>query len=346
MSSAPSPEDIVRDAGWLAQALDPAAQMLRVIAMDRGAYRDASFLDDRMLERPHSAGIVPWSAIADAVPAAARCDARWIFHIGHVGSTLVSRLLGELADVLAVREPRLLRDLAFTPAEDRAQYIPATQALMSRTFGPGETALVKATSMCSEIAGELMPKEARALFLFAEPRAYVATILAGENSRRELDFLAQPRQQRLAARGILLADGRNSPADLAAAAWACEMTALEAVAEARPDAAIGWQDFDAMLGDMAAALGDATAHFGFASSADRIREIASGPLMRRYSKAMEYDYSPQLRRELLDEATRANGVDIDAAMAMLEAVAGEAPLLARALERGKRRVECTESSLS
>ena len=46
-----------------------------------------------------------------------RSDARWIFHIGHVGSTLVSRLLGELAGVLAIREPRLLRDLALTPPE-------------------------------------------------------------------------------------------------------------------------------------------------------------------------------------------------------------------------------------
>ena len=36
-----------------------------------------------------------------------RSDARWIFHIGHVGSTLVSRLLGELDEVLAIREPRL-----------------------------------------------------------------------------------------------------------------------------------------------------------------------------------------------------------------------------------------------
>jgi hypothetical protein len=343
MSSAPTPADIARDAGWLAQALDPAAAMLRVIAMDRQAYRDASFLDDRMLEKPHSAGIVPWTAVAGALPADARRDARWIFHIGHVGSTLMSRLLGEVEDVLAVREPRILRDLAFTPPEVRAGFIPAMQALMSRTFGAQETALIKATSLCSEIAGELMPEDARALFLFAEPRAYVATILAGENSRRELDFLAEPRRQRIAARGIALADERKSMAHLAAAAWACEMTALEATAEERPDAAVAWRDFDAMLDDMAAALGDVAAHLGFTAKPDRIAEIASGPLMRRYSKALEYDYSPQLRRELLYEATQANGADIDAAMAMLESATGEAPLLARALGRGKRRMECTES---
>ena len=48
-------------------------------------------------------------------------DARWIFHIGHVGSTLISRLLGELEGVLSVREPRSLRDLTFFPADVTAR---------------------------------------------------------------------------------------------------------------------------------------------------------------------------------------------------------------------------------
>jgi aspartate-semialdehyde dehydrogenase len=46
MSSAPTAVEIVRDAGWLAQALDPASGMLRIIRMDPEAYRNASFLDD------------------------------------------------------------------------------------------------------------------------------------------------------------------------------------------------------------------------------------------------------------------------------------------------------------
>ncbi|MEL7190174.1 MAG: hypothetical protein AAGK17_11525, partial [Pseudomonadota bacterium] len=42
----------------------------------------------------------------------ARDDARFIFHIGHVGSTLLARLLGEAPDTLALREPQLLRQFA------------------------------------------------------------------------------------------------------------------------------------------------------------------------------------------------------------------------------------------
>src|SRR5207245_89202 len=223
-------------AGWLAQALDPAAGMVRLVAMGREAYRAASFLDDRLLQQPIDAQIVPWPDVEDAMAGALRHDARWIFHIGHVGSTLVSRLLGELAGVLAIREPRLLRDLALTPAEVRSRYIAAAPKLMSRTFAAEEIACVKATSFASEIAPE-------------------------------------------------------------------------------------WADFDAMLDDMAAQLGRISAFFGFAAEPDQLAAIAGGPLMARYSKALEHEYSPQLRRDLLAQATAAHGAEIDRALAMLRSAA-------------------------
>src|SRR4051812_36091370 len=114
MSSAPSPEEIARDATWLAQALDPTAGMVRLVAMDRDSYRAASFLDDRLIQQPVDAQILPWPTVEAAVAGDLRQDARWIFHVGHVGSTLVSRLLGEVDGVLSVREPRLLRDIALS----------------------------------------------------------------------------------------------------------------------------------------------------------------------------------------------------------------------------------------
>ena len=94
MSSAPSADEIARDATWLAQALDPNAGMVRLVAMDRDSYRTASFLDDRLMQQAVDAQIVPWPDVVAAVDGEFRTDARWIFHIGHVGSTLISRLLG------------------------------------------------------------------------------------------------------------------------------------------------------------------------------------------------------------------------------------------------------------
>lgn len=333
MSSAPTAPEIARDASWLAQAFDAREGLVRLIEMDREAYRTASFLDDRMLEQRLNAHVVEWQTVRSALAVEARRDARWIFHIGHVGSTLVARLLGEIHGVLSVREPRFLRDLAMLGNEERTDLTFAAQALFSRTFGEDELALVKATSFVSEIAAELVPKGERALFLYAAPRAYIGSILAGQNSVKELAALQASRAQRMKSRVPEL--GGDSAAHSAAAAWACEMTALESAGDNMGDRHIAWADFDAMLADMPNELLGIAQFFGFDAPADRVHAIATGPLTRRYSKAVEHEYSPALRRELIAEADGANRADIDSALAMLNRAAEKSPLLARAIERSK-----------
>ena len=332
MSSAPKPEEIARDAAWLAQALDPAAGVVRLIAMDRDSYRAASFLDDRMLQQPIDAQLVPWPEVEAAMADDLRSDARWIFHIGHVGSTLVSRLLGELGNVLALREPRLLRDVALCPPEVRERYLPPVAKLMSRTFASEEVALVKATSFVSEIAAELVPAGEAALLMYATPRNYIASILAGENSTKELHALAPTRAQRLARRITAIRTPHND-AELAAIGWACEMSALETAADKMSDRHVGWLDFDRMLVDVPAALATSAELLQIPAEADELETIATGPLTTRYSKALEYDYSPALRRDLIADATRRFAPEVDGALAMLRSAAEKSPLLARSLAR-------------
>jgi hypothetical protein len=337
MSSRPCPEHWQDSAAWLVQAIDPRARLARFVAMDEAAYREASFLDDRMLQQQRESRICPLDEMLEGARALERDDARWIFHIGHVGSTLVSRLLGEVEGVLAVREPRALRDLGFARVPEQIDWAPALRKAMARTFSPGQAALVKATSFVSEWAQWLVADGGKALFLFATPRNYVAGILAGENSVKELAALSDIRADRLLRhRGIELEGFDRSLAHRAAAAWACEMTSLEEAASARPGAAISWEDFDLMLADMPAALGRCAAHFGFDATRDLLGSLANGPLMTRYSKALEYDYSPSLRADLLAEAEEQHRADIDAAIDALHRAAASQPLLARALERSER----------
>jgi hypothetical protein len=205
---------------------------------------------------------------------------------------------------------------------------------MSRTFAADEIACVKATSFASEIASALVPPGERALFMYATPRNYVASILAGENSVKELRMLAPTRSQRMAERVSGLSELR-SDAHLAAAAWACEMTSLEFAADAMPDRHIEWADFDRMLGDMLAELGRVVSFFGFPASEEQLRAIAGGSLLRRYSKALEYEYSAELRRDLIAETNGQFRSEIDDALAMLNAAAEESPLLARAMTRAQ-----------
>ena len=131
--------------------------------------------------------------------------------------------------------------------------------------------------------------------MFATARNYIGTILAGENSVEEMRLLAGSRAQRLNSRQIYL-PGQND-AGLAAVAWACEMTALEHAAERMTGREILWVNFDQMLGEMESTLINVADFFGFDSA--RAGEIATGPLIGRYSKAMEYEYGANLRRELI-----------------------------------------------
>jgi len=94
-------------------------------------------------------------------------------------------------------------------------------------------------------------------------------------------------------------------------------------------------DFDKMLTDLPAALRLTADHFGFAADDAKLAAIASGRLTQRYSKALEYDYSAGLRRELLGEAERNHGRQIESALAMLRSAAEKSPLLARALSRAE-----------
>jgi hypothetical protein len=333
MSSAPTPQEIWQDARWLAQAVDPKSGLVRFVEMSGEDYREISFLDDRVLEASRNAHLLKWTDISGSMPARARDDARWIFHVGHVGSTLISRLLGELGNVLSVREPRALRDLTFFLPDIRDQFVPTVRSLMSRTFDPRQAAVVKATSMVSEISPELIGENGRALFLSVSPETYLQTILAGDRSQSELQSLASYYSARALARGIEWPDSPKGPAEVAALVWSCEMAALEDAAAALPSGSILWLDFDAFLEAPETALSESASFLGLPAADERIREIARGPLMRRYSKALDHEFGPDARRQLLDEAAASHGPAIQSALAMLQQAAENTPALARAIDR-------------
>jgi hypothetical protein len=90
-----------------------------------------------------------------------------------------------------------------------------------------------------------------------------------------------------------------------------------------------------MLADLGSELGRVASFFGFAAEGDRLMEIASGPLMTRYSKELSMDYTPDLRRQMIAQELGLQGPHIEAALAMLRAASEKSPLLARALGRAE-----------
>jgi hypothetical protein len=318
------------------------------LRLSRADFEEASFLDARILtpgRRPRS---LPWRDLSARIEAAGlteRCD--FIFHIGHVGSTLLSRLLGAHPGVFSLREPLVLRgfaqldvDAGLLPtaslwsAGDREARLAGCLKLLSRTFNPGERAVVKATSFVSELAARLLSRPAapQAILMFVSAESYLATIFAGPNSRQEAKLLAPMRlrrlQRRLGREAWRLESLREG--QTVALAWACEMSAL-AQAASVAGTRVMRLDFDEFLADPPRFLHAALGHFQIDAGTAHVDAILRGPHLHRYSKAPEHAYDAALRRRVLSEARAEHRVEIKRGLDWLERAAADFPALGAAL---------------
>ena len=321
-----------------------------LVHLDEAAYSAASFLDERLLSGGHPSGTC---ALGDLVQAAASLAPRahYIFHIGHVGSTLVSRLLGTHAAFFSLREPLLLRSLAHSPHHELVAggtrlTLENVLGLLGRTWRGQQRAVIKPTSTANVLAARILvgADAPSAVFMFATAVNYLRGILGGENSRVEARALAPARLQRLTqnlltrpvSTGLSPADTSQSgpvprsEGELIAMSWLCEMSTLYLAAGGR-DTQVHWLDFDAFLQDPSARLTRIYNALGIAPTDGEIHALLSGPLMRQYSKAPEHAYDPDLRREVLLSADWNHAPEIRHGMRWLAAMAERHELVRRIL---------------
>lgn len=309
-------------------------------------YAKASFLDQRCLTAQTPGDWIRWADLAAAVnEAELKEDVGFIFHIGHVGSTLLSRLIGGHPSVLSLREPLPLRMLAQIQLElptaesvwseaDYAARVSVFLRLWSRGFRPGQLAVVKATSFCSELAAEMVarPSQPRAVLLSVAPETYMATILGGENNHFDIKGMAANRLRRLHRRigGEAWRLHALSYGEQVAMSWASEATALAQAAAVAPDRTLA-VDFDRMLADPAQVLAAVFAHFRRDVFEDEVAAAASSPDMTRYAKAPEHGYGAQVRAAVLNEARREHATELRAGLAWLERAGRAHPVISDVL---------------
>jgi hypothetical protein len=189
----------------------------------------------------------------------------------------------------------------------------------------------------SELAGGLVQPGGRSLFLHATPDAYLASILAGQNSWQTLAALSEIRLARIKGRcpGLAADLGRIHDGLRAALGWVCEMTSLEAAAAPLPSGSVLRLDFDAFPAEPPRYFGAIANHLGLDLAHGQARAICEGPLMRRYSKALEYDYGPEDRRATLAESRARNVRALADALDWLGGLASRYPAVAQAIRRSR-----------
>jgi hypothetical protein len=335
VSDYPDEGDLTSSPCWY--PLSIAGGLARMVCLTETAYAAASFLDERILAQNPRSLVIPSDPLLTAASRLAP-RAHYIFHIGHVGSTLISRLVGEHAAFFSVREPALLRTYTGQAMPQGAGPPPlrAVLALLARAWRGDQRTVIKATSIVNESAARILAESEapRALLVYAAPGQYLRGILGGPNSRVEARMMAAARLERLSRRfpRINSAARPASEGEWIAMSWLCEMSALEEIS--RHHAKTVWIDFDAFLHDPAPGLAAILRGLGASCDTSRIESLVAGPIMRQYSKAPEHAYDAALRREVLQSADWEHSGEIRRGMSWLESVARQDPSIPRVLDAG------------
>lgn len=283
-------------------------------------YRAASFLDERALGSELFVGWAPTALLTRAAEAIQPRPQHFIFHTGHAGSTLLSRLLDQRLGVLGLREPLPLRTIA--NAGGRLDgLIPLLLRIWARGFVGTEAAIVKATSVGGRLAPQILAEApmARAVYLYLKPEPTLATLIAGLESAKDQAGFVEERMRRVGA--LLGEDGvprPGSPGEFAALAYLAENLARTKAEQWGGERVLAL-DFEAVLADLSGALDRVFAHFGLAIPANRVAAIAAGSIAAQYAKAPDQVYSAALRAAVLDEARQKAGGEIARGLRWLEA---------------------------
>lgn len=319
------------------QKLDLVQDVVILYRFDEAAYRRASFLDDRSVTQGMQGYGIPFAAVAGAMasPIAAAKPLHYIFHSGHVGSTLLARLLEAMPGVLALKEPLPLRTLAeaadlasradaFLTSQQLDEHFRVFLDLWARGFETTRLVVLKATSSAARVAPQLMLARpvSRCVYLNLAAEPYLATLLAGPNSSIDLRGHGQERIRRLekylgeAPKPFYSA----SLGELAAMSWLAER-----LTEGRVASLFGSRvlrvDFAHLLENPGGILAQTLRHFGIEPDEASLEAVLKGPTLKRYSKAPEHAYSRELRDQLLAQARRERGDEIRKGMALLEQTA-------------------------
>ncbi len=303
--------------------LDAVNRRLLLVRLTAARVREATFLDQRALDGSEAGAWVPLAAALAAAPQNAG-PTGIILHCGHCGSTLVSRLLGELPGAWVLREPLVLQTLA---AEARARGTPEARltpeefrrslALIQAAYAklpPGaQRAIVKHTSLTANLGVELQRgvSPPAVLCLWIPLDDYLAAMLRDPGLREGLRLAAGEWIRDIAAALdddcpplADLADG-----ELAALNWTAAQLAFARVRDEPGAQVLNWR-FDDFLSEPSAKLGELARHFALAANEPALQTALASPWLGRYAKDPRYPFDTVTRRRELEAAAKQYAAEI------------------------------------
>ena len=323
--------DFWTDASWFPQQIDVFSRRTSLVRLEEADYRASVFLDQRLAVQQPRTRIESVAPLAEAA-AQHRAAAGWVFHVGHCGSTLLSRVLQDATTVLPLREPVPLRALSSAERDldqplsviDVPGYRKLQTFLLSayaRRFPRNELALVKPTSSCCNLLAAALAAhgDSRAVFLYLPLESFLATLLRSDLRRQET---CQFGPSRLADFHRLSGDATVrlydlSIGELTAMSWAANMLWERRVRHEAGNRLLA-VNFEQMLDDPVTVCGEIAAFLALDTDA-ALLDVAWRRVTAGYSKDPQQPYSRQTRDAELDRCRRTWQAEIEQGLAWVAA---------------------------
>ncbi|WP_092405262.1 hypothetical protein [Dokdonella immobilis] len=326
------------DAGSFLQQMDLLQRRALFVRISQSDLRAASFLDERLGLQGREGLWVPLQGLSELASAIGQptATAGCIFHIGHCGSTLLSRLLDQDPGVLGLREPMVLRELAAaereldTPvarlARERWRSLFADSlALLGRPFSAGQQIVIKATSSCNNLVEPLLTldDQVRIVLMYLPLESYLATLMKAPGGGLDILSGAPARLQYL---HHALADDsirlhHLDAAETVAMSWVAELLRFRQIETATvAGRRILLLDFEELLENPAAHLDAVRTHLGLDSTPIDNAALMQSPVMRAYAKSPGHAYSPADRAHDINLSRRKFGREIAGGMRWAESL--------------------------
>lgn len=309
--------------------LDIAGRRALFVRVSRNDLANASFLDERMglqgrdglwLNFEELRSIGSESLNSQAAPG-------FIFHIGHCGSTLLSRLLDTVPGVLGLREPLPLRDLAAAERElgsplsrlepkQWSALLDASLSLWCRPFAAQQRTLIKATSTCNNLIEAILGRGVgtRAILLYQKLEPYLATMLKGAGGG--MDAL-QAAPMRLAYLHEFLNDDSlrlhaMQSSEIIAMGWVSELARFHQL-KASPElgSRMFLVDFEQLLADLPGVLAQVLRHLDLPEMPTPEQQAQIASALKTYAKSPTHGYSPSDRSHDLELSRRTFSEEIE-----------------------------------
>ncbi len=266
---------------------------------------------------------------------------KFIFMTDYCCSTLLINLMSELRGCFTLSEPtifaslsRAKRALDATHSKESdlkkwQRVLELAMHLISRSYSPPETVIVKEWPVASYIIGNILGCGFRssAIFMYSDLRSYLISVLKKEIRRKLMRFRVKDvfsELNRYPALKICDVQTLRDP-QLAVLHWLITLQNISAAQNEAPNAPIRSLNCEVLISQPEATLWAVARHFGLSPDGAEIRSVINGPVYNTYSKEndptlLKKKYNWELRDRDMKKTFRVHRAEIEAGLKWAESI--------------------------